>query len=74
MVVVTRTKAFDFNTRVAAIIYDVIEQLVSFRGETNPRCSLSSFCIEKLKCLFFLTLDTFIEVTSERYPDTETSK
>ena len=71
MIVVTRTKTFDFNTRMAAIIYD--SWCLSGEKQT-PRCSLSSFCIEKLKYLFFLSLDTFIEVTSERYPDTETSK
>ena len=45
-----------------------------FPGEKQtPRCSVPSFCIEKLKYLLFSSLDTFIGVTSERYPVTEIS-
>ena len=46
-----------------------------FSGEKQtPQCSVSSFCIEKLKYLPFLSFDTFIGVTSEKYPDTEILK
>ena len=60
-------KTFGFNTRMGAITY-VIDQSVFLRGV------VSSFCIEKLKYLFFLSFGTFIGDTSERYPDTDTSK
>ena len=46
-----------------------------FSGENQtPRCTVSSFCIKKLKYLLFFSLDNFIGDISERYTDIETSK
>ena len=57
-----------------AFIYDIIEEPVFLRGETCTTIYCVIIFYLQIKNLSFWSLDTFIGDTSERHPDTETSK